>query len=85
MDPLTATQLQIGERDKNRKDRRYYSAFRLIIGCLIMLGIVYIIDVVTSIMVKRELSHITDEIVEVIKTLLFVLSGYLFGKKEHEE
>lgn len=27
-------------------------------------------------------SHLTEEIIEIVKTLLFTLSGYLFAKKE---
>lgn len=36
MDPLLVKQLEIGERDKKRKDKRYFSAFKLIVGCLVI-------------------------------------------------
>lgn len=29
IDPLLVKQLEIGERDKKRKDKRYFSAFKL--------------------------------------------------------
>uniref|UniRef100_UPI0011DE043F hypothetical protein n=1 Tax=Hungatella hathewayi TaxID=154046 RepID=UPI0011DE043F len=36
IDPLLVKQLEIGERDKKRKDKRYFSAFKLIVGCLVI-------------------------------------------------
>ncbi len=85
IDPLTAVKLKIDNNDKKRKDKKYYSAFRLIVGCLIMLGIIYILDIVVMLCLKHEPSTITGEIIEIIKTLLFTLSGYLFAKKESGE
>lgn len=82
MDPLLVKQLEIGERDKKRKDKRYFSAFKLIVGCLVILGLIFIIDVITNIVLNHQLSSITKDIIEIIKTLLFTLSGYLFAKKE---
>ena len=40
IDPLLVKQLEIGERDKKRKDKRYFSAFKLIVGCLVILGLI---------------------------------------------
>jgi len=84
IDPLLVRQLEIGERDKTRKDKRYFSAFKLIVGCLVILGIIFVIDVITSATLKHQPSSITKDIIEIIKTLLFTLSGYLFAKKESE-
>lgn len=84
IDPLLVRQLEIGERDKTRKDKRYFSAFKLIVGCLAILGIIFVIDVITSATLKHQPSSITKDIIEIIKTLLFTLSGYLFAKKESE-
>lgn len=81
IDPLLVRQLEIGERDKTRKDKRYFSAFKLIVGCLVILGIIFVIDVITSATLKHQPSSITKDIIEIIKTLLFTLSGYLFAKK----
>ena len=85
IDPLTAVKLKIDNNDKRRKDRRYYSAFRLIVGCLIMLGIIYLIDVGMTAWLKGESSAITTDIIEIVKTVLFTLSGYLFAKRENLE
>lgn len=82
-DNLEQKKLDKEEKANERKEKRYFSAFKLIIGCLVFLGIIYIIDVACSIMLKHELSGITDSIIEIIKTLLFTLSGYLFARKEN--
>ncbi|MEY8495776.1 hypothetical protein AALC16_22610 [Lachnospiraceae bacterium 29-91] len=82
---LEQQKLEIQEKDKKRKEKRYFSAFRLIVGCLVFLGIIYIIDVICSIYLCKELSKITDSIIEIIKTLLFTLSGYLFARKENSD
>lgn len=75
--------IDIKEKDKDRKEKRYFSAFKLIVGCLIFLGIIYLIEVITSIVLKGEPSSSTSGIIEIIKTLLFTLSGYLFARKEN--
>ena len=31
---------------------------------------------------KKEMSTITGDIIEIVKTLLFTLSGYLFAKRK---
>ena len=80
---LTSKELEIAEKDKDRKEKRYFSAFKLIIGCLIFLGIIYITEVITSASLKSETSNITDSIIEILKTFLFTLSGYLFARKEN--
>lgn len=79
---ISTVKLEHEEKDKERKEKRYFSAFRLIVGCLIFLGLIYIVDVICSVFLKGELSEITNSIVEIIKTLLFTLSGYLFARKE---
>lgn len=83
VEPLDTKKLDIQEKDKDRKDRRYFSAFKLIVGCLIFLGLIYAIDVIDYGILKKSPSNLTKEIVEVIKTLLFTLSGYLFARKEN--
>lgn len=77
------TEEEITEKDKERRERRYFSAFKLIVGCLVFLGVVYLIDVVASAWLNKSLSGITESIIEIIKTLLFTLSGYLFARKEN--
>ena len=77
--------LKIDNNDKKRKDKKYYSAFRLIVGCLVILGMIYLIDTIMMTILRGEPSTITKDIVEIVKTLLFTLSGYLFAKRENSE
>lgn len=73
---------RLAEKDKDRKEKRYFSAFKLIVGCLVFWGIIFIIDTVATILFGKT-SETTNSIIEVIKTLLFTLSGYLFARKEN--
>ena len=82
-EPLDPQKIAIQEKDKERRERRYFSAFRLIVGCLIFLGLIYVIDVVDMGILKKGPSSITKDIIEIIKTLLFTLSGYLFARKQN--
>lgn len=82
-DSLDVKRIEVAEKDKERKERRYFSAFKLIVGCLIFLGCIYMIDVIVSAILKHDLTTITTDIIEIIKTLLFTLSGYLFARKEN--
>lgn len=79
---LEVQKLKRQEKEDERQENRYFNAVRIFIGCLIFLGIVYGVDVIASGVLKGELSTITDGVVEIIKTLLFSLSGYLFARKE---
>lgn len=83
VDRLEVLKFRGEEKDKERKERRYFSAFKLIVGCLIFLGCIYVVEVFDAAILKKQLSEITTEIVEIIKTLLFTLSGYLFARKEN--
>lgn len=83
--PLVDNDLEVRklvEKDKERREKRYFSAFRLIVGCLVFLGVIFLIDTVVIIKFGKT-SEITNSIIEIIKTLLFTLSGYLFAKKEN--
>lgn len=82
-DSLYSKKVEIEEKDKDRKEKRYFSAFKLIVGCLIFLGLIYIIEVISSAILRQELTGVTDNVIEIIKTLLFTLSGYLFARKEN--
>ena len=83
LDSLEIQKLKVSEKDKDRKEKRYFTAFKLIVGCLCMLGAIYIVDTIISIVIAKQLSALTEGIVEIIKTLLFTLSGYLFARKEN--
>lgn len=74
--------IELREKDKERKEKRYFSAFRLIVGCLIFLGLIFLIDTVATIAFNK-VSETTNAVIEIIKTLLFTLSGYLFARKEN--
>lgn len=82
-DKLTTKQIEIAEKDKDRREKRYFSAFKLIVGCLVFLGVIYIVEVIAMGILKKDVSSVTEGIVEIIKTLLFTLSGYLFARKEN--
>lgn len=82
-DKLEEFKLQAEEKEKQRKDKRYFSAFRLIVGCLVFLLVIYVIETIVSVVLKDDVSQITDNIIEIVKTLLFTLSGYLFARKEN--
>ena len=73
---------KLEDKDKDRKEKRYFSAFKLIIGCLIFLGLIFVVDTIVTIAFNKT-SETTNSIIEVIKTLLFTLSGYLFARKEN--
>lgn len=80
---LNAVKLDREERDKQRKEKRYFSAFKLIIGCLAFLGIIYIVEVDMNFQLGKDSSDVSSSIIEIVKTLLFTLSGYLFARKEN--
>lgn len=82
---LAVLKLKSDNKEKKRKDKKYYSAFKLIIGCLIMLGIIYLVDVISMAILKKDVSGLTKDIIEIIKTLLYTLSGYLFAKRENSD
>ena len=75
---------KLADKDKERKEKRYFSAFKLIIGCLVFLGVIFIVDTVVTIAWGKT-SETTNTIIVVIKTLLFTLSGYLFARKENDD
>ncbi len=71
----------IKEKDKQRKEKRYFSSIWLIVGCLVFLLVIYGVEVYVSFKLNGEPSSHTNEIIEILKTLLLTLSGYLFAKK----
>ena len=75
-------QKELEERNAERKEKRYLNAFYLIIGCLCFLGAIYIIDTLCNVFSGGNKSDVTGSVIEIIKTLLFTLSGYLFAREE---
>lgn len=53
-DDLEQKKLDKEEKANERKEKRYFSAFKLIVGCLIFLGIIYLIDVICSLILKYD-------------------------------
>lgn len=81
---ITTQKVDKEENKAKRVEKRYFSAFRLIIGCLIFLGVIYLFDSVFIIKYDK-VSSTTEGIIEIVKTLLFTLSGYLFARKENND
>ena len=79
---LEIKKIEREEKDKDRKERRYFTAFRLIVGCLIFLGAIYLVDTIVVVAFGKT-SKTTNTIIEIVKALLFTLSGYLFAIKEN--
>ena len=42
------------DKEKDRKEKRYFSAFKLIIGCLVFLGIIFVIDTIVTIHLEKQ-------------------------------
>lgn len=81
---LEAQKLKMKVDENERQEKRYFNAVKIFIICLAFLGIVYAIDVLASAFLKKELSSLTDGVTEIIKTLLFSLSGYLFARNDNK-
>ncbi len=84
-DTLELIKIKQKEKKAARKEKRYYRAFNLIIGCLVMLGIIYVVDTSINVILNKSASPLTEGLMEIIKTLLFTLSGYLFARESNKE
>ncbi len=82
-DRLDEIRLAVREKDKERKERRYFTAFNLIIACLAILVGIYLIETFIKYKTGQGIDGLAENIIEIIKTLLFTLSGYLFARKEN--
>ncbi|MCM1387846.1 MAG: hypothetical protein NC231_10990 [Bacillus sp. (in: Bacteria)] len=82
-DKILPKELEISEKDKVRKEKRYFSAIWLLIGCLVFLGLIYSVETYICYKLGKYPNSHTNGIIEIIKTLLFTLSGYLFARKEN--
>lgn len=82
VDRLEERKLEAAEKDKERKEKRYFTAFNLIEVCLAILVFIYVIETYLNFKSGIGDGNISNNVVEIIKTLLFTLSGYLFAKKE---
>lgn len=82
LDQLDEKKLAAQERDKDRKERRYFSAFSLIEICLAILVGIYLLETFMRFKTGQGAEGLAENVIEIIKTLLFTLSGYLFAKRE---
>lgn len=85
MDRLEERKLEAAEKDKDRKEKRYFTAFNLIEVCLGILVFIYVMETYLKFKSGIGEDNIANNVVEIIKTLLFTLSGYLFAKKENND
>ena len=70
----------VKERDKERNERRYYKAFNLIIICLALIIFIYVFDNIVYVITNKTNQNFSS-IIEVLKALLYSLTGYLFASK----
>lgn len=82
---VSPLELATEEKEKQRQQARYFSAFKLVIGCLVFLGIIYVLQLWSLWSDKSKVVQISKEIIEIIKTLLYTLSGYLFARHENKD
>lgn len=74
------SEIPIQERDKQRKEKRYFSAYKLLFFSLIVLLIIYGSDFILGLLKIEIVRDRTNNIIEIFKTVIFTLSGYLFAK-----
>lgn len=82
-DKLEERKLEVAEKDKDRKEKRYFTAFNLIQVCLGILVLIYFVETYLNFKAGVGADGVANNVIEIIKTLLFTLSGYLFAKKEN--
>lgn len=58
---------------------KYVIGSMIFIGCLIFLAAIYVIDTGLGVFGLEHVG-VTKEVLETVKTLLFTICGYLFGK-----
>jgi len=81
-DSLEIKRLEVAEE---RKEKRHVRAFRLIYFCLFGILVIYLIDIVITALFEDGIAKYSSSIFEILKALLFTLTGYLFGSKASDE
>lgn len=74
---------QIKEKDKDRNDKKYFKAYDLIKICLIFLAMLSIFDYTMLGITNRSNSNMST-VFEILKALLYTLSGYLFAERKND-
>ncbi len=73
------------EKSRDRGWQRFTRSFDLIYHCLGVLVLIYILESLFKLLPGWKSDGTANSIIEIVKTLLFTLSGYLFAKKSDEE
>jgi len=56
-------------------------AFGLAVFCLCIIIAIFLNDIISSYVQKHYITEITEKTFEITKTILLIVIGYLFGKK----
>lgn len=80
-EPLPKNKKKPSTKYLEEKDRwKHGVAFWMMCICLGILSIIYVLNLIAMWNEKDNLMSLTNNIVEIIKTLLFTLSGFLFAR-----
>jgi hypothetical protein len=74
----TNSSLPFQKIEEKRENRRY--GYKIIIGCLIILGIILIADNIVSLYLLKEASKLNSIAIDLIKTIVLFVLGYMFGR-----
>ena len=72
------------KRGLDERVSKYLIGTKVFMTCLFFLLIIYVADIILSVG-GLDKSELTVEILEIVKTLLFTICGYLFGRAELSE
>lgn len=67
------------KKSKKKEIDKYVIGSQIFRRCLCLLAIIYFVDILLGVC-GFEHAGVTEEVLETVKTLLFTISGYLFGK-----
>ena len=80
-EPLPRNKKKPSTKYLEEKDRwKHGIAFKMMCICLLILSGIYILNLIAMWREKDNLMSVTNNIIEIIKTLLFTLSGFLFAR-----
>ena len=80
-EPLSKNRKKPTTKYLEEKDRwKHGVAYKVMCKCLWILAGIYILNLIAMWNVKDSLLDVTNNIIEILKTLLFTLSGFLFAR-----
>lgn len=80
-EPLPKTKKRPSTKYLEEKDRwKHGAAYKMMCKCLCILAGIYLLNLVAMWNVKDNILDVTNNIIEILKTLLFTLSGFLFAR-----